>query len=163
MSERGGVEVAQEPDSRGISAIVLGHGDFAGGLVSATAQITGRGSRLLSLSNQGLSGERLEEALHAAIAASGARLVFTDLPGGSWTIAARRVQREIPSLVVITGVNLPMLLDVVYRDEGEVEELARRSAERGRSAVTVSQLSRAAGEGEGGVSGGASRGGAHVG
>jgi PTS system N-acetylgalactosamine-specific IIA component len=132
MSEDG---AAGDPAPVTARAIVVGHGDLAAGLVSAVAQITGRGERLLPLSNRDLGGEQLEEALRAALGATGARLVFTDLPGGSWTMAARRVLRTDPSLVVVTGANLAMLLDWLGRDGEPTAGGARGAAERGRGAI----------------------------
>ena len=66
--------------SRGPRAVVAAHGDLAGGFASAVAQITGRGTFLLPLSNRGLSGDAIEDALASATAESGARVIFTDLP-----------------------------------------------------------------------------------
>lgn len=124
------------PASR--SAIVAGHGDLAAGLVSAVAQITGRGSALLPLSNRGMGREQLEDTLRDALARTGAGVVFTDLPAGSWTIAARRVQRDVADLVVVTGVNLATLLDWTFRDEAMADGVAARAAvEKGRSAMVV--------------------------
>lgn len=149
-SERGVTQGSYDGhDPREVRAIVLGHGDFASGLISAVAQITGRGSLFLPLSNQGLSGERLEETLRAAIDACGAIIVFTDLPGGSWTIAARRVQRERPALVVVTGVSLPMLLDVTFGEDRTPEEAAQSARERGRAAMLVAPAPRTGAGGRG--------------
>ncbi len=55
--------------------------------------------------------------LRDAVAMAGAQVIFTDLPAGSWTIAARRVQRERPEVVVVTGANLPALLDFVFQTD----------------------------------------------
>ncbi len=120
-----------------IRAIVAGHGDWAAGLVSALAQITGRGDLFLPLTNRGMSGEQLEMALRAAVDETGASCVFTDLVGGSWTLTARRVMRDRPSLVLVTGANLSMLLDFTFHDSMPPEEAARLAVEKGRSAMTV--------------------------
>lgn len=120
-----------------VRAIVAGHGDLAAGLVSAVAQITGRGAVFLPMSNRGLGREELEVVLRDAIAANGVGVVFTDLPGGSWTFAARRLQREIDGLVVVTGVNLAMLLDYCFHDPLAPGEAVRAAVEKGRSAVAV--------------------------
>ena len=120
-----------------VCGIVAGHGDLAAGLVSAVAQITGRGSLFVPLSNRGMRGDQLEETLRDALAHTGARLVFTDLHGGSWTIAARRVQRTDPSVVLVTGVSLPMLLDCAFHEDVPVDEAARGAVEKGRGAMTV--------------------------
>ena len=119
-------------------AIVAGHGDLAAGLVSAVAQITGRGTGLLALSNRGMGREQLEDTLRGAIARTGAGVIFTDLPAGSWTIAARRIQRDVAGLVVVTGVNLATLLDWTFRDAATADGVAARAAvEKGRSAMVV--------------------------
>ena len=135
MSSTGEPGDDAEP-SRG--AIVAGHGDLAAGLVSAVAQITGRRAGLLPLSNRGMGREQLEDTLRDALARTGAGVVFTDLPAGSWTIAARRVQRDVTGLVVVTGVNLATLLDWTFRDVETADGVAARAAvEKGRSAMVV--------------------------
>ena len=123
--------------NRDVRAIVIGHGDFATGIVSAVAQITGRDTSLLTMSNRGLSGEAIEEALAAAARESGARVIFTDLPGGSATIAARRVIRSREDLTLVAGVSLAVLLDFVMNEDPDPRAAARHAAERGKSAITV--------------------------
>ncbi len=118
-------------------AIVIGHGEFATGIVSAVAQITGRGTFLLPLSNRGLSGDAIEEVLASATAESGARVIFTDLPGGSATIAARRVIRSRDALTLVAGVSLAVLLDFVMSEDADPRAAARHAADRGKSAITV--------------------------
>jgi PTS system N-acetylgalactosamine-specific IIA component len=94
-------------------AVVAAHGDLAAGLVSAVAQITGQGALLAAMSNRGRGPAELEAELRALVDAAPVRAVFTDLPGGSCTMAARRVQRDRPGLALATGVNLAALLDFV--------------------------------------------------
>lgn len=128
------------------AAVVAAHGDLAAGLVSAVDQITGRGALLRPLSNRGLGAPEIEGALRAALDATGAGAVFTDLPGGSCTMAARRLQRERPALAVATGVNLAALLEFVCAvdagagaapDAGGPAPLVARAAERGRASIAV--------------------------
>ncbi len=118
-------------------AVVAGHGDFATGIVSAVEQITGRGSVLLALTNRGLGGDDIVRVLREAVASAGASVIFTDLPAGSWTIAARRVQRERPDVVVVTGANLPALLDFVFRTDLEAATAAGHAADKGRGSLAV--------------------------
>jgi PTS system N-acetylgalactosamine-specific IIA component len=129
-------------------AVLAGHGDFAAGLASAVAQITGVSDAFTLLSNRAMSGEEILVALRAALDAHALRVIFTDLPAGSCTLAARRLQRERPDLVLITGVNLATLLDFVFSDvaphDGDAEDtdVTRRCAihavEKGRSALAIS-------------------------
>lgn len=118
-------------------ALVAGHGDFATGIVSAVDQITGRGSVLIPLTNKGLGADEIVRALRDAVTAAGAQVIFTDLPAGSWTIAARRVQRERPEIVVVTGANLPSLLDFVFQTDSASGDAARHAADKGRGALVV--------------------------
>jgi len=129
-------------------ALVAGHGEFAIGIVSAVEQITGRGGVLVPLTNRGMGGDEIVRTLRDAVTAIGARVVFTDLPAGSWTIAARRVQRDRPELVVVTGANLPVLLDFVFQTHCTSDEAARHSADKGRGAIVV--LGSSGGSGGGG-------------
>jgi PTS system N-acetylgalactosamine-specific IIA component len=114
--------------------VVAGHGDFARGLVSAVQQICGRGDLFETVSNAALGAEALADAIEAAASASEAGVIFTDLPAGSCTIAARRVARDNPRLAVVTGTNLAMLLEFALH--GETTEAALdRAVGKGRLAM----------------------------
>lgn len=90
--------------------MVAGHADYAAGMVSAVAQITGLGELFVPMSNAGLGPEAIEATLREKLQASGARVIFTDLPAGSATLAARRVARTDAGLTLVTGASLPALL-----------------------------------------------------
>ena len=68
-------------------ALVAGHGDFAAGAVSAGAQICGRAATFVTLTNRDLGPGEIEQRLRDELAAAGVRVIFTDLPAGSCTIA----------------------------------------------------------------------------
>ncbi|HEY8310882.1 MAG TPA: hypothetical protein VIG47_10015 [Gemmatimonadaceae bacterium] len=117
-------------------AIVAGHGALPAGLVSAVEQITGRGNALIAFSNAGLGREEIESGLRDLLALHGVSVVFTDLPGGSATFAARRVMHDTPGLVLVTGVSLAALMDFVFSaSELPASEAAVRAAEKGRAAI----------------------------
>jgi len=116
-------------------AVVAGHADFAAGMISAVQAITGKGSSFHALSNHDLGPAELEEQVRTAIAASGARVVFTDLPAGSCTVAARRVARDIPDVVVVTGANLSVLLAWVFAPDGAAA--CDNAVDRGRRAMAA--------------------------
>lgn len=115
-------------------AVVAAHGDLAAGLVSAVAQITGHGALLAAVSNRGRGAAEIESELRALVDASPVRAVFTDLPGGSCTMAARRVQRDRPALALATGVNLAALLEFVCTAAGEAA-----GAEAADTATTIAR------------------------
>jgi mannose/fructose-specific phosphotransferase system component IIA len=120
-----------------VRAVVAGHGEFASGLVSAVDQITGHGSAFLALTNRGLSGEDILAQLTEAVEATAASVIFTDLPAGSWTVAARRIQRERPALIVVTAVSLPVLLDYVFQSDADPANAAKHAVEKGHGALTI--------------------------
>lgn len=124
-------------------AIVLGHGRVADGLVSAVERITGIRDRFIPLSNEGLGTSEIEEMLRERMEATGARVVFTDLPAGSCNFAACRLLRARPDIVVVTGVNLPALLHFAASGEPPAEDgtepaafgVAEEAAKRGAAAM----------------------------
>jgi N-acetylgalactosamine PTS system EIIA component len=126
--------MSEQPASA-VRAIVAGHGDFAPGLVSAVQQITGRGDVFRALVTRDLSGPDLEVLIRRALDETGAVVVFTDLQAGSCTMAARRLTRNLPNVLLIAGANLPMLLDFVFADSMPPVEAARHAMERGRAAI----------------------------
>ena len=136
----------------GPRAVLAGHGDFAAGLASAVAQISGREDVFALVTNRGRSGDEIERALREALDALDAHVVFTDLPAGSCTFAARRLQRDRPGLVLVTGANLATLLDFVFAvgDEGEeasaaAARTAAHAVDKGRASLTVVSPPNAAG------------------
>ena len=118
-------------------AIVVGHGEFAGGLVSAVGQICGMADKLVVLSMMGMTPESIEQMLRDQLSRTGAHVIFTDLPAGSATIAARRIVKDDPEIVLVSGVNLATLLDFVFNNSVSPTEAARTAAERGKASLIV--------------------------
>jgi PTS system N-acetylgalactosamine-specific IIA component len=84
-----------------------------------------------------MGAEEIEAAMRDAADAAGVQVVFTDLGAGSCTVAARRVIRGRPDIVLVTGANVAALLDFVFREDVPDVEAAAGAAERGRAAVQV--------------------------
>lgn len=119
-----------------IRGVVVAHSSLARGLVEAVQQIAGLDEDAIQpLSNQGLGPDAIRDRLAELIGDAGPAVVFTDLREGSCGIAAQRLCVERPDHVVITGVNLPMLLDFAMKRHLPLEELVPRLVERGRTAV----------------------------
>ncbi len=116
-------------------AIVAGHGTFPQGIVSAVDQITGFGNVFIPLSNADLSGEGIESRIRSRAESFGITVFFTDLPAGSATMAVRRMMRENPSVILVTGTNLATLLEFVFRGDETPADAARHSVEKGRAAL----------------------------
>lgn len=130
-------ETASPPTPAGPKAIVLAHGTVAEALVAAVDLITGRGDRFSPLSNQNLAAAQIDALLRERIDALGARVIFTDLPAGSCNFAACRVLKDRPDLIVVTGVNLPALLQYALRDGVSDADAIAAAVERGGSALRV--------------------------
>jgi PTS system N-acetylgalactosamine-specific IIA component len=123
--------------SSGIRALVIGHADFAAGIISAVEQITGNGFMLLPLSSASLPASGIEELIRSTLAEHAINIVFTDLPAGSATMAVRRLQRSNPELTLVAGANLALLLEFVQQHE-EGDQLAAITAlEKGKAAMIV--------------------------
>jgi len=130
--ETGSPECVDKP-----RAIVAGHGALPEGLVNAVDCISGCGSVFIALSNFGLAGSDIEGQLREKAAANGIKVFFTDLPAGSATIAVRRIMRDTPGVVLVTGANLATLLEFVFSTDEDAGDAARHAADKGKSALTV--------------------------
>jgi PTS system N-acetylgalactosamine-specific IIA component len=120
-----------------VRALVAGHADFAAGLVSAVEAITGQGAMLEPIQVAGLCGEDIQELLRTRVEVTGALVIFTDLQAGSCTMAARRLLRDVADVVLVSGTNLPMLLEFVMSRAESSHEAARAAVERAKSAIIV--------------------------
>jgi N-acetylgalactosamine PTS system EIIA component len=124
-------------EAAGIRALVAGHGDFAAGLISAVEAVTGRGEMLEPIQVKGLCGEDIQQLLRERLRATGALVIFTDLQAGSCTMAARRLLREEGQVVLVSGTNLPMLLDFVMSSTASPHEAAHAAVDRARNAIAA--------------------------
>ena len=123
--------------SKAPRGIIVGHGEFATGLASAVQQICGLADVFAAVSNRDHPADELERILRE-YADNGAEVIFTDLPGGSAATAARRVMRDHPKLVLVTGANLAALLEFALGERCGPATAARTAVEKGRSAMNSS-------------------------
>ena len=84
-----------------------------------------------------MSADEIEERMRALVAEHGIHVIFTDLPAGSCTIAARRILRDDTDLTLVTGVNLAALLHFMSHGEITSREAAVSAAERAKGSVLV--------------------------
>jgi mannose/fructose-specific phosphotransferase system component IIA len=119
--------------------LILSHGSLAEGFVDAVRQITGVGEDvLIGLSNQGLSPDALGAEVRRLVEGE-PTVLFTDLPSGSCCVTALRLHREGLGIVVVSGINLPLLLYFVLHRDLPLAELGVRLVEKGRAAISVAQ------------------------
>lgn len=130
-AERG---TGDERPSREVRGVVVAHADLAHALVRAVEAISGVRGALVPVSNEGCSPEELRRLVEEA-AGSAPAVLFVDLASGSCAFTGRLVARTTPDVAVVTGANLPMLLDFVFHRELELGALVERVREKGRGAV----------------------------
>ncbi len=105
--------------------MVVAHAELADALVRCVDRIAGTSGALVAISNEGLTPEELQSRV-AAAAGGGPAIVFVDLSSGSCAFAGRTIAAQSSEVAVVTGVNLPMLLDFVFHRDMELGELAER-------------------------------------
>lgn len=116
---------------RMIGIIVMTHGSFSTGAVDACELVTGPVTQAATLSlrredNVDDFGVEFQQALDKVDTGEGV-LVLCDILGGSPCNVAAMALREREGLQVLTGLNLPMLLEALMTREqvASVEELAK--------------------------------------
>jgi mannose/fructose-specific phosphotransferase system component IIA len=121
-----------------LSAIIVTHAGLAEALRDAAARIAGDGSHVEIVSNDGLSSEQLLSRIRDAlgVAGNGGTIVFTDMGGGSCATAVQMLLREYADVRLVTGVNLPMLVDfVLRRGDLDLDAMVKRLLQRGQSSI----------------------------
>ncbi len=122
--------------SEELVGVVVCHGSLAGALVQAAEQISGLPGALVPVSNTGCDRDTLEQRVLAALRGRPA-VVFVDLASGSCSFAVLKRLRGEPSVKVVTGVNLAMLVDFVFHRALAPSDAAARAAEVGGKAIRV--------------------------
>lgn len=127
-----------------VGIVVVTHGTMADGILDAAAMIVGDLTGVAAVTLKEMDAvEDLMERIRAAIEqvdTGDGTLVLVDLFGASPFNASARllVGKEKSNLEVITGVNLPMVLEVaMQRSSEDLENLITIAEEAGTSGVRV--------------------------
>jgi len=119
-----------------VQGLIVAHSSLAEGFAAAVRQIAGSGDDALrTVTNEGRGPDGLLAALREAVGDAEV-LVFTDLISGSCAFAARKFAMERPGTAIITGVNLPLLLDFVFHRDLPLHALVDRLIEKGKANIS---------------------------
>jgi mannose PTS system EIIA component len=123
-----------------LRALLITHGDLGASLLQTACGIVGPAPGVEAISNRDQSREGLARLIEARLAAWNGEegVVLTDIHGGSCAQAALTGALAGRGAPVITGVNLPMLVDfLVNRGSLTAAEMAARLIEKGRAGVRL--------------------------
>jgi mannose/fructose-specific phosphotransferase system component IIA len=118
--------------------VVVGHGRFAEGLLSALAVVAGEQEHLWALSNQGRDSEELEAEIAGLLAERGAgreAYLLSDMDGGSCGQACRRLLSGGSVRAVFYGVNLPLLVEFVFLQDEPFERFVDDTVRKSHKAL----------------------------
>lgn len=129
-----------------IQVLVATHGLLAEGLCSAAKVIMGPVDQLdyMGLTLDDSIEEYTEKLINHCKDSKGDVLILTDLQGASPYNASARAISEVKdkTIITLTGVNLPMLLEgLIKRESFEIEELADELMNVGKQAINKLALS----------------------
>lgn len=120
--------------------VIVAHGAFGEGLLSALTRVVGPQSNLIAISNDGLDCETLEARIGEILAEEGdgrESFLFIDLDGGSCCQAARRLLDRNRVAAVFCGVNLPLLIEFVFLQDLPLEEFKGAILQKSKGALGV--------------------------
>jgi PTS system mannose-specific IIA component len=106
-----------------IGIVLVSHGLMAEGMLDAARMIVGEQERLLAVALRETDGiesltERVAAAVEQADAGDGV-LILVDVFGASPFNASARVAMQRAHVEVLTGMSLPMLLELAVQREGQ--------------------------------------------
>ena len=122
-----------------VPALLVMHADLSAALLRAAEVVTGPIEGVETMSNTGLSRAELErEIIQRVERWTAGGLVFADFWGGSCHICGASAARGRGEVVVVTGLNLPTLIDYLHnRDRYGVLELAERLQKKGQESIRL--------------------------
>ncbi|HWA17222.1 MAG TPA: hypothetical protein VG817_12355 [Gemmatimonadales bacterium] len=120
--------------SDAVRGVVVAHGGLAQAMIAEAERISGQRGVLVAVTNEHGSREEINHRVAAAVDGKPA-VIFVDMPCGSCFFAAMHEARGHDEIRVVTGVNLPMLVDFLHNQTLPPEVGATRAAEKGSDAI----------------------------
>lgn len=129
-----------------IGFILTGHAQFSNGIASAIDMVAGDQPAFQIVPFDGAQAATFGEDLRSAISAMRSEtdgvLVFADLLGGTPFNQAMMISQEIDGVEVVTGANLPMLIELLltHGNGSNLKELAEQAVEVGKMGIVHKSL-----------------------
>lgn len=123
-----------------IGVLIMTHGRLGEALLEAAAMLVSDTSQVRAIGvfpGQGVEDlERLAREAVASLSFGNGLLCLVDLPGGTPARVAGGLAMEYPKFEVVTGVNLPMLVEVLLaRSSLPLKELCRHAVRTGGEGI----------------------------
>lgn len=119
-----------------VNLIVSGHGEIASGLKSSLSVIGGDFDHITFIDFKN-DAEKLKLDLLKTVKQKPDEsfLILTDLVGGSPFNTAAVLFKEFNNVKILGGVNLPMLLSIVYDNTSTLSELSALALQCGKDGI----------------------------
>lgn len=121
-------------------AFIIGHSEFAESLKTTVEKITGQQPNLFAYSNKAESLSNIYKKIRERISKfeSDKKYIFVDLMGGSCWSLASMVAREYPEIIIISGVNLPMVISlIINHHELDTDHLTNKILEDSKKSIQI--------------------------
>lgn len=122
-----------------IGVVLSGHGNFAEGLYSSIQLIAGSQENLQTVDfTEGMSSEILQENLKNAVNTVNQNqgvVIFTDIPGGTPYNQAVMLSTQLENVKVISGTNIPALLDGLFCRNLSLDEFSEKVIGTGKAGL----------------------------
>ena len=122
-----------------VPAVMVTHADLGAALLRAAVRVYGPAEDMTVLSNEGLSRDQLEKEIEDQVLLwEHGGLILTDFWGGSCHLCGIAAARGHGEVIVVTGLNLPLLLDYLHnRGALGPRDLAERLQQKGRDSIRL--------------------------
>lgn len=123
-----------------MKVILVAHGKFATELHNSLQMIVGEVSHFFPVNFYPDDGpDQLRERIETVLEINSGEeyIVFTDLYGGTPFNVTSRMAAEDSNISVVSGMNLPMLLELAFSVEASREELVEQAMNNAREGVKL--------------------------
>ncbi len=128
-----------------VGFVLTGHGQFSNGLASAIDMVAGDQEAFKVVPFEGSQaatyGDDLRQAIVELSESCEGVLVFVDLLGGTPFNQAMMIAQDVENLQIVTGTNLPMLIELLFlRNGATLSDLAEQAVSVGTAGIMHKSL-----------------------